>query len=364
MSKVVRILFAIPNFNTAGSGREMFNIIEQLDGQIFEAIITVESEGGNLYSEIVGKGYKIVLGNHNVVKGNNIIEKVMEAVKLGMYFRRYKIDIWQSFHWSSNYFEPIIAKVAGAKYVYVKKNMNWSRSWWIKSLLSGHIVARNTTLMNKYFNSYLFKYKTTHITGAVDLNKFKQTAATSLYRKSIHESESIKIISCIAQIMPIKNQLLLVKATHELENVVLFLAGSERDENYSSEIKQYISSHGLEEKIFLLGNVTDTVALLNETDVFVLPTSKLYGHEEGCPVSLLEAMACGVTCIASNVAGSTDLLQDGMNGYVFENDDLQSLKDKICDAITHPLNAQKNMNLYDLNIESGKFQDAYIKLVK
>jgi len=357
------ILFTIPNFTTAGSGREMFNIIERIDKVRFNPIISVEREGGNLYREIKGKGYEIILGKHSILKESNIFNKLIQAIKLGLHYREYKIDIWQSFHWSSNYFEPIIARVAGAKYIYVKKNMNWNKDWWIKSFLSEHIIARNTTLMKKYFNSYLFKRKTTFITGAVDLNKFKETKTSSFYREKFSIDENTKVISCVAQILPIKNQLLLVKAVHQMGSIILFLAGNERDVKYANEIKKYISDNTLEDKIILLGNVPDTVALLNETDVFVLPTNKLHGHEEGCPVSLLEAMACGVTCIASNVAGSTDLLQDGINGYIFENDDLQSLKNKIHDAIAYPLKIQKKMEQYDLSVESKKFQNLYLKML-
>jgi glycosyltransferase involved in cell wall biosynthesis len=357
------ILFSIPNFTTAGSGREMFNIIERLDKDYFHIIISVETKGGVLLDEIKEKGYEIIIGNHTINLASNNFIKMFYAFKLGLIYRKYKIDIWQSFHWSSNYFEPIIAMTAGAKYVYVKKNMNWNRAWWLKSILSDQIIARNTTLLSTYFNTFYFKKKTNFISGAVDLNKFNKKESSFKYRNEYCLNNDIRIITCIAQILPIKNQLLLVKAVVGIDNVILLLAGNERNAEYTSEIKRFIQSNALENKIFLLGNVSDTVDLLNQSDIFVLPTNKLFGHEEGCPVALLEAMACGVTCIASNVAGSIDLINDGINGYIFENDKIQSLSTKILEAINKPITIQKHMYQFDLSLEAEKFQSLYTKII-
>jgi len=358
--KKKKIIFSIPNFITAGSGREMFNIVERLDLQEFDPFISVEHEGGNLYQEIRQKGYNILNLKHSVNQNSSRIEKLLSAIKIGIQYRKYKFDIWQSFHWSSNYYEPIIARIAGAKYIYVKKNMNWGKAWWLKSFLSNHIIARNSSMMKKYFGVWPFLDKSTFITGAVDLEKFKVQNVSIHYRSLFKSNEQTKIVTCIAQILRIKNQLLLAKAIKEIPHIVLLLAGAERDSVYADEIRKFIHENALESKVFLLGNVSNTVDLLNETDIFVLPTNTLNGHEEGCPVALLEAMACGVTCIASNIAGNIDLISDGLNGYIFESDDIESLKLKINVALLHPKTIQEKMNSHDLNLESQKFQNLYL----
>jgi glycosyltransferase involved in cell wall biosynthesis len=363
--KPVRILFTIPNFTTAGSGREMFNIVERLDKSLFKPLISVESDGGNLLEEIIGKSYEIIYGRHGIPGKLPVWKKIIKAIKLGKIYRKHNIAIWISFHWSSNYFEPLIARIAGAKYVYVKKNMNWNKAWWLKSYLSNWIIARNTTLLTKYFHTSVFREKTSFITGGVNLERFKRHKTEENYRTRFALEENTKIVSCVAQILPIKNQLLLVKAAHQLKNIVVFLAGAERDPKYASEIKEYITKNKLESVVYLLGNVSDPVELLNETDVFVLPTNRLYGHEEGCPVSLLEAMACGTTCVASNVAGSVDLIRDGQNGYIFESDSLESLISKIKEAINMPLvNTREAMKPYDLGVEAKRFQQLFLKMIK
>ncbi|OQY41471.1 MAG: hypothetical protein B6242_17360 [Anaerolineaceae bacterium 4572_78] len=51
--------------------------------------------------------------------------------------------------------------------------------------------------------------------------------------------------------------------------------------------------------------------LLNEADVFIMPS-----HWEGHPKALLEAMSCGLSCIATNVAGNRGVITHGKNGIL------------------------------------------------
>jgi glycosyltransferase involved in cell wall biosynthesis len=68
----------------------------------------------------------------------------------------------------------------------------------------------------------------------------------------------------------------------------------------------------LADKVEMVGPITDRNALMHElrsTTLFVLPS-----HAEGLPVALLEAMALGVPCIASDVGAIADVLDQGHAG--------------------------------------------------
>ncbi|HLD60682.1 MAG TPA: glycosyltransferase family 4 protein [Patescibacteria group bacterium] len=54
---------------------------------------------------------------------------------------------------------------------------------------------------------------------------------------------------------------------------------------------------------------------INQAAIFILPS-----WYEGCPKTLLEAMACGVACIGTNVVGIKSIIQHKVNGYLCETD--------------------------------------------
>ena len=50
---------------------------------------------------------------------------------------------------------------------------------------------------------------------------------------------------------------------------------------------------------------------------------------EGISQSILEAMSLGVPVIATNASGNPEIIQDNINGYLFEDNDIESLGNKI-----------------------------------
>ncbi|MBS1772955.1 MAG: glycosyltransferase family 4 protein [Bacteroidetes bacterium] len=326
MKKKVRILFTIPNFITAGSGMEMLNIIERLETNIFEPVICVQQEGGALFEYAKNRGLEIIVHPFSVENPTGLFNTIKQAKLLATYFKPFQFDIWQSFNWSSDYSEALVARYAGSRYVYVKKNMNWGRkAWKIKSFLSKKIVARNSTMFFTFFKPPYLNRKTVFITGGVNTDKYSP-ARNSVVKVRYNIPSHHYTIICVAQIIKSKDQLTLIDAVKELDNVSVLFVGAERDEAYATELKNKVEEYRLTDRIHFLGAVSNISELLNGCDAFVLPTTNTDGHEEGCPVALLEAMSVGLPCIASNVAGNRDLIVTNKTGLLFKPGNSEELK--------------------------------------
>ena len=63
----------------------------------------------------------------------------------------------------------------------------------------------------------------------------------------------------------------------------------------------------------LLGHRADIADLLHMSDIFVFPS-----FQEGLPVALMEAMAAGMPCVASDIRGNVDLIEHGKGGLLCE----------------------------------------------
>lgn len=104
-----------------------------------------------------------------------------------------------------------------------------------------------------------------------------------------------------------------------------WLAGDPDTGNPASIPAEQLAVWHQEGDVVLLGHVEDMPTLLVQTDVFVLPSS--YG--EGVPRSLIEAAACGLPLVATDVAGCREIVEHGVNGLLVPPKDVLALTDAI-----------------------------------
>lgn len=116
--------------------------------------------------------------------------------------------------------------------------------------------------------------------------------------------EEIAVIS-VGELNRNKNNITIVQAMAEIKDKRLhyFLCGVGQEE---TAIRNFASGHGLTENIHFLGYRNDVKELLSACDIFVMPSFR-----EGLSRSLMEAMACGLPCVVSNIRGNTDLVRKG-----------------------------------------------------
>lgn len=88
---------------------------------------------------------------------------------------------------------------------------------------------------------------------------------------------------------------------------------------------------GLNGRIRFLGWQRDMPALLSIIDILLL-TSRW----EGLPVVFLEAMASGVPVVATNVGGASEVIKDGINGFLEEKGACERLADDILFLVNNP----------------------------
>jgi glycosyltransferase involved in cell wall biosynthesis len=86
---------------------------------------------------------------------------------------------------------------------------------------------------------------------------------------------------------------------------------------------------GVANQVHFTGRVDDPSQYLRAADAFVLPSVA-----EGMSNSLLEAMATGLPCLASDIGGNTDLLGEGGAGWLLPGDDPEAWADAIIRVVT------------------------------
>ena len=122
-----------------------------------------------------------------------------------------------------------------------------------------------------------------------------------------------------------KNLFNLIKAIAKLD-LTLDIYGSRELEG---ELKK--EAERLNAKVNFCGVIPnkDLPGVLNKYKYFILPS-----YFEGMPKSLLEAMACGLLCIGTNVEGINEVIEDGKTGILAYSTDAQALTEALKRAIT------------------------------
>jgi glycosyltransferase involved in cell wall biosynthesis len=84
-----------------------------------------------------------------------------------------------------------------------------------------------------------------------------------------------------------------------------------------AQLAQTIEELGIQKQVQLLGARSEIPELLNTLDIFVLPSLS-----EGLPMSILEAMACGLPVVATRVGGIPEVVLDGQTGILVSSQDV------------------------------------------
>jgi colanic acid/amylovoran biosynthesis glycosyltransferase len=139
-------------------------------------------------------------------------------------------------------------------------------------------------------------------------------------------------IFCAARLSPQKGHVFLIRAIKSLieqgYELELRLAG---DGPRKQELTNLANELGISDRVVFLGFLTEDEVIreLQVSDLFVLPS-----FVEGLPVSAMEAMAVGVPVISTNIAGTSELIEDGRTGLLVRPSD----SDAIADAVIRMIN--------------------------
>ena len=100
------------------------------------------------------------------------------------------------------------------------------------------------------------------------------------------------------------------------------------------ELKDPLESHAQkkEVKVSFKGVVANNElpTILNQYHYYILPSKY-----EGMPKTLLEAMACSLVCIGTDVKGINEVIEDGVNGFLAKTTDTADIVDAIARAINY-----------------------------
>jgi glycosyltransferase involved in cell wall biosynthesis len=309
--KKIRILYTLPNFDTAGSGKVVYDLIKHLDKNKFEVFVMCNHSRGLLFDAI--KELEVHITIQQVSFPLTPYFSLFKRIKPYKDFvRKNKIDVVHSWHWSSDWTEILAAKWGGAKFIYTKKAMSWgNKHWLIRTYLSDFVVTLNEEM------KLLFPWKKKQKLIPLGID-------TDFYSPSKTKSNTVFTIVLVAHLVPVKGVEVLLHALEKLnqKQFRLHIIGDDST-NYSAELKKLTLQLKLEHHVFFLGKQTQVKPFLEEADLMVMSSFK-----EGMPMAMVEGMSMGIPILGSDIPGIQFVLR-GFEHLLFPTSNSEVLTEKI-----------------------------------
>lgn len=122
-----------------------------------------------------------------------------------------------------------------------------------------------------------------------------------------------------------------IASVHPTWSLVIIGEGPER-----SRLAAMAEELGLQNRVSLPGRTPNTIGFLRSVDMFVMSS-----RYEGFPMTLIEAMACGLPVISTRWNGVSEIVQDGIDGVLVPPNDPPSLAAAMNHLMSHSMECKR-----------------------
>ena len=300
-----------------------------------------------------------------------IIPEFVENLKDRMRRKRRKYDIVHSHYWDGGYAGSILSKEIGVPHVNTPHSLGKLKEFAmsvedlppqkLKPAYRYHVrnaieqkileeadatIVINETSRIQVLQHYKVDFEKLHVIyPGIDTSKFR--VKPNRYDQQVSlDKNSILTMSRMVPAKGLDRVLDAVARLHGKVKFNLYMGGSAHDEFQSEEeqvtereLLKLIKRHKLDSSVHFVGDVPHhslLPAYYRAADVFVLA-----GRFEQFGLTTLEAMACGTVPVVSSVAGSREVIIDGLNGFIVDTHNRQELADCLSRLLRKPELRQK-----------------------
>jgi len=153
------------------------------------------------------------------------------------------------------------------------------------------------------------------------------------------------------------------RVNKDYPNARLMIIGDGETDVYA----QFTNRLGIGQTVQFLGKQSDLTRYYRRASLFVLPSRR-----EGMSNALMEAMLNGVPCVATDISGNRDLIENGISGMLVTSKDVEGLAKAICYLLGHTEESirmgengrERILTGYNMHIVGDLYVSMYTQLLK
>lgn len=282
---------------------------------------------------------KINLISIEKTTGKSFLKKIQW---LRRYLKKNRPSLVVSFSTPFNMIALLASIGTKTKIVVAERNDPRSFRWgWILQKCRDILyVKANGILVQTEHNKNYFKGKLSSKTAVI----YNPIAMPSNMVGLATKTDKKPLIVTAARLVPQKQQTLLIECfanfslNHPEYSLEIYGSGPELD-----NLRQRVIDCNVVDKVYFPGNVQNLWQHILPAKMFIM--TSLF---EGMSNSLIEAMCLGIPCISTKVSGATDLIEHGINGFLVNIGD----KESICKYMEY-IASDEQMSM-DVGFEASK----------
>ena len=306
-NKKLRVLHLLSSSRFSGAENVVFQIISLFNDDSFDMVYS--SKDGQIREACEKEKISFYpLAKVNIIEVFKVIKKFQPDI---IHAHDVKASVIASFfskkakvisHMHVNH--EIMSKVNLKTLMYLARANSFQHIFWVsnsafdKYRFKNRLIKRSSILYNVLDSEKIIAKSQT------DVNKYNYDVVY-LGRLSYQKNPE-RLIEVLNKAIRIKGDLrVAIIGTGDLE----------------TNTKKIVESKGLQENIIFLGFQSNPLKILKDAKVMLM-TSRF----EGTPMCALEAMALGVPIVSTPVDGLIDVIQNGVTGYLSDNNDILAEK--------------------------------------
>jgi glycosyltransferase involved in cell wall biosynthesis len=347
------ILQVIPNLDAGGAERTTIEVAEALTAANAKALVV--SEGGRLADELLKAGGELVwsdrFGSKNplIIYSNvTLLSRIIAERKVNLIHARSRAPAWSAL-WAARRMKiPFVTTYHG---VYNARGA--PKRLYNSVMARGDVVIANSAYTAEHVRrEHTFaKDRIVTIPRGVDVDRF-DTEKVDPFRKSVlrrawklPENDTAALIVLPARLTAWKGHreavaaaALLAKNTG-LSWRMIFAGDAQGRTGYVDELRQLIATHGLDDRVLLVGHCEDMPAAFALADIVIAPSNE----PEAFGRVAAEAGAMGTPVVVSSIGAQREIIEEGKTGLSVPPFDPPALAEAMASLISAGPEGRKTM---------------------
>ncbi len=349
----VRILYTLQSGRMGGAEHSLFYLIKNLDRDVFEPVVWLLEEGGelverlnkiNVKTNVLGLNLKIrdtrwhgVTNPLALLYDGRLVKRALKEFRQHLRSCREDFDFIHTNSWLVNN----VVLLAGTDLPVIWNIRDLNKPRLRKKLIerAARVVCVSRAVRDLICEGTCQPEKFSVIYNGVDIDEFKPDVnLRARARKLMKVSEENLVIGLIGRLTPLKGQAFFLEAVADYlgtrPHVRIIVVGSSLfgKIDYRPILEKLANDLGIAGQVYFLGQQSNIPVLLNGLDIYAHPTTT----KDAFPRATLEAMATCVPVLAASLGGIVEQIKHGADGLLFSKNDGRSLLSELKKLIEEP----------------------------